>query len=422
MRLSDTLPRERRRFDGLIVASVLFVAAGVTIGNSQYTFGLFVGPIEETFGWQRTAINASISFMAIGSIASPFIGRAMDRYGAKVIMAACLFSAGTSFVLRPFMTELWHWYALSFMQFIGFTGAASLPAGRLIGLWYRKSPGRMLGATMMGNNFGGIVLPIVVGFALTHATWREAYVVVGVLTLAIGVLALMLVREPPIELHHGTDSPETGKARKTPSPIPGMPLSQAVRTFSFWGVSAGVTASAFTAAAVVPNIGAHLADSGFSSGLIPLSLSVLAAAGMCAKPLFGFLAERLTARRAFMTSLTGQMTFVALMALFHHPAGLWLSLVLFGLSMGAHSALVPLLVQQSFGVRHFGSVAGMVNLFTVVPFAGGPILAGAAFDLTSSYAPAFILFAGMYGLGILALTRVNQLKELEADGLRFKAG
>ena len=82
---------ENRRW---LVLGTLFLAAGVNVGSSNYAFGLFVEPLEEAFGWSRTAISASLSFTAVGSLASPIIGRLMDRHGARPLLVISLLLMG----------------------------------------------------------------------------------------------------------------------------------------------------------------------------------------------------------------------------------------------------------------------------------------------------------------------------------------
>ena len=138
---------------------VVFMSMAVSIGGSMYAFGVFVTPIEDQFGWSRTQISASLSFIAVGSLAGPLLGRIMDRYGARPVLVFSLVLAGTSYCLRPFMTELWHWYALSFFQFFAFLGATTLSTGRLVAIWFAKNRGPMMGIATSGPNFGGLVFP-----------------------------------------------------------------------------------------------------------------------------------------------------------------------------------------------------------------------------------------------------------------------
>ena len=136
-----------------------FLVATVAMGTYQYTHGLFVEPLVEAFGWSRTEVSASLSFAAVGIITGPFLGSLIDKYGAKQVMLCSVALMGSSFVLRPFMSELWHLYAISFLQCMAINGTVMLPACRLVGVWFKKNRGKVLGLTMMGNNFGVLVLP-----------------------------------------------------------------------------------------------------------------------------------------------------------------------------------------------------------------------------------------------------------------------
>ena len=123
MRIPDTTRR-------CWVAGACFSALGVAIGSSQYAFGVFLEPLHAELGWTRTQISASLSFLAVGSLLAPLMGRVIDRHGARPVLVGSLLCMAVSYLLRPLMSELWHWYALSFLQFAAFAGATSLPTGR----------------------------------------------------------------------------------------------------------------------------------------------------------------------------------------------------------------------------------------------------------------------------------------------------
>lgn len=400
---------ENRRW---LVLGTLFLAAGVNVGSSNYAFGLFVEPLESTFGWSRTAISASLSFTAVGALASPIIGRLMDRHGARPVLVISLTLMGISFLIRPAMTELWHWYGLSFLQFIGISGITALPAGRLIAIWFPASQGRIMGITVAGINVGGITIPFVVNVALGASGWQAAYVAMGVIAVTLAVLALLFVREHPPERQDGT----SGRSQEADRQMTGLPLSAATRTRSFYAIVGALALGNFGHAGVFPQLIPHFTELGVPATWAAITVTVMAVAGLISKPTFGYLSERMTARRAMMLTLCGQCAGSVLLVI--SPTFAWVGLPVFGVSMGAHSALMPLLVQESFGARYFGSIMGTVTMFTLVPFGLAPLIAGLTFDVTQSYTFAYLGFAVLF---VIAAAGLTQMRIREEDGKGYSA-
>ena len=353
-----------------LVLGTLFLAAGVNVGSSNYAFGLFVEPLETTFGWSRTAISASLSFTAVGALASPIIGRLMDRHGARPVLVISLTLMGISFLVRPAMTELWHWYGLSFLQFIGISGITALPAGRLIAIWFAASQGRIMGITVAGINVGGITIPFIVNVALGASGWQAAYVIMGVIAVALAALALLFIREHPPEIQDGS----SGQSQEGISRMSGLPLSAATRTRSFYAIVGALALGNFAHAGVFPQLIPHFKELGVPSTWAAITVTIMAVTGLVSKPTFGYVSERMTARRSMMLTLSGQCVGSVLLVI--SPTFAWVGLPIFGVSMGAHSALMPLLVQESFGSRYFGSIMGTVTIFSLIPFGLAPLIAG----------------------------------------------
>ena len=391
---------------GTLIIAVVFSSTAIGVGVSQYAFGLFIAPLEETFGWTRTEISASLSFAAVGGLAAPFLGRAMDRFGARPIIVLSLAVFGTSFCLRPLMTELWHWYVLSFLQFVTFSGMSVLPAGRLVAAWFPRIRGRMMGVTATGNNVGGLVMPVCIAALLASMPWSEASMVIGVAALAIAGAAVLVIRETPpaAGLRSGSSATMVEPASRPTSTLHDRNLRDVVHTRVFVAVFVAITLGSFTYSAILPHVLAHLIARGMSDASALSALSALATAGVCGKLLFGWLTERHGARRVMVVNLLGQATFAALLASAASPGVLVAAAPLFGLFMGGFGALYILLVQESFGLRHYGSVMGIVNIGTVVSFGLGPLLAGASYDISGSYGAAFLVTCGLFTAGAFALT------------------
>ena len=390
---------------GALIIAVVFSSTAIGVGVSQYAFGLFIVPIEETFGWTRTEISASLSFAAVGGLTAPFLGRAMDRFGARPILVFSLAVFGLSFCLRPLMTELWHWYALSFLQFATFSGLTVLPAGRLVAAWFPHIRGRMTGVAGTGNNVGGLVMPAVIAALLAAMTWGEASVVIGVAALAIAGTAMLVIREAPAAA--GARAPRrdgaSERAAVLASPLPGRSLRETVRSRTFWAVLVAITLGTFTYSSILPHVLVHLVNSGMANASALTALATLATAGICGKLLFGWSSERFGARRLLMANLAGQAAFAALLAGAVPVWVLGLAAPLYGLFMGGFGVLYILVVQESFGLHRYGSVMGLMNLGTVVSFGVGPLVAGASYDVSGSYGTAFLVTCGLFVAGAVAL-------------------
>ena len=384
-----------------------FLAAAVGTGAGQYGFGIFIEPLEETFGWTRAQISASLSFTAVGSLIAPLLGRVMDKYGAKQVMAVSLALTAVGFLLRPFMGELWHFYALSLLQYGGYTGASMLPAGKLVGLWFHRTRGRVMGITAMGNNFGGLVVPPMLGGILTLASWQGAYIALGIISALMVIYALVAVKDFPSasELGDQLDSPpDDGRA----SPLlSGASVSEALRSKAFYAITLAIVMGTFTYSAILPQIITHLVDQGVSLAIATTALSVFAIMGMVGKFIMGYLAERITARYTLMINLLGQAAFLTMMIWAGSPLIMWISVPLFGYFNGAFGALFQLVVQDAFGIRNYGSIMGIINMSSMISFGIGPLMAGLSYDITGSYEFVFASVAIMFAVGALALTQAR---------------
>ena len=394
---------------GTFIVAILFSSTAIGVGVSQYAFGLFIVPIEETFGWSRTEISASLSFAAVGGLSAPLLGRAMDRFGARPIIVVSLAVFGLSFCLRPLMTELWHWYALSFLQFVTFAGLSVLPAGRLVAAWFPRIRGRMTGIAATGNNVGGLVMPVCIAALLAAMPWTDACVVIGLAAFAIAGAAALVIREAPPAgaALSGRPGAAGERAAMSGASLPDQDLREAVRTRAFYAVLAAITLGTFTYATIIPHMLAHLANKGMGNAAALSALASVATAGIFGKLLFGWLSERFGARRMMMSNLIGQAAFTALIAVAGHTGVLAVAAPLYGLFMGGFGALYILLVQESFGLRHYGSMMGLMNLGTIVSFGLGPLIAGVSFDVSGGYGTAFLVVGGLFvaGAGALVFAR-----------------
>ncbi len=402
----------RQIYRGYPIAIVVFLSTGLSVGMTQYAFGEFAGPLKEQFGWSQTQLNLSLAFSFISGLCAPFVGTLSDRIGIRPVMFGSILIIAIGFLMRPFITELWHWYLFSALVYTGFPGATVLPGGKMVGLWFPRTRGRMMGAVMAGNNFGGITMPPLAAAIIVVFNWQTAYVVFGVIMGALAVLALFVIVEDEKKVE--SEMKRTGRGDQAQiaraAAQAGVTLKQALRNRNFWLVTVGLVAATFTYQGVLTQLRQHFEESGFTPAMATTAVSTIAGMGIFSKLAFGRASEKITARIATILSIGLQMVGVLIIAQVDASHLLWLGIFVFGLGFGGLGALALLVVQEMFGMKEFGGIMGIMQVGMIASGTGAPMMAGAIHDSSGSFDSAFLIVAAIFVVGIAALALARPIE------------
>jgi MFS family permease len=220
---------------------VLVAGVGLSLNYGSIiatTFGVFLKPLSQEFGWSRGGISLAFSLAnLVYSGALPLIGRLVDRLGARkvILPAALIFSLGVmSFY---FLTvSLWHFYALYLL--LGVVSSGLLPAySKVISHWFDQKRGLALGLAMAGTAVGSFITPPLAQALITTVGWRQAYVFLGLLVtgIVIPVVGLFLKETPQRMglLPDGALVAPAGAAKRN-GQEPGLSGHEAWQTGAFW--------------------------------------------------------------------------------------------------------------------------------------------------------------------------------------------
>ena len=402
----------RQIYRGYPIAIVVFLSTGLSVGMTQYAFGEFAGPLKEQFGWSQTQLNLSLAFSFISGLCAPFVGTLSDRIGIRPVMFGSILIIAIGFLMRPFITELWHWYLFSALVYTGFPGATVLPGGKMVGLWFPRTRGRMMGAVMAGNNFGGITMPPLAAAIIVVFNWQTAYVVFGVIMGALAVMALFVIVEDEKKVE--SEMKRTGRGDQAQiaraAAQAGVTLKQALRNRNFWLVTVGLVAATFTYQGVLTQLRQHFEESGFTPAMATTAVSTIAGMGIFSKLAFGRASEKITARIATILSIGLQMVGVLIIAEVDASHLLWLGIFVFGLGFGGLGALALLVVQEMFGMKEFGGIMGIMQVGMIASGTGAPMMAGAIHDSSGSFDSAFLMVAAIFVVGIAALALARPIE------------
>ena len=393
---------------GWWIVAAIFFANTFVIGSAQYSFGFFVKPIGDEFGWSRTIISASLSFYAASSVLAPLLGRFLDKYSIRFLMSGALAIISASFILRILMTEPWHWFLLSFLQFAPSFIASEGSMGKLIATWFPEIRGRVMGFAAMGNNMGGLLLAPVAGLLIGIFSWRIGYLYIGIIGIIASIFVLFVVRDRPDESHKSSRELNPNAPNNMTAD---WEVKDLIRTKRFFAVAAIVLIGVLTYDIILVNITTHLFNEGFSTGLASIALAVLAIFGMISKAIFGYLSEKITARVSLIIILIGQAGLIFVMTSIPFNYVVISSAALYGIFMGGWGVVYQLFVQENFGLKNYGSILGTIVVFTGVAHLVGPIMAGLTFDISQSYRLIFTIVAVLFLLAAVILFKIPAAKQ-----------
>lgn len=390
-------------YRGWYVIGAAALSIGAVLGTVQFTFGFFIEPLEQEFGWSRTQVNFALSIGVVTGFLSPVIGGLMDKIGAKWTMAGSILLVAIGFLLRSVMTELWQFYLFSAIIFAGTPGATMMPAGRLVLTWFPKARGRMMGIVTSGNNIGsGIAVPVVAGL-IGFVGWRWTWGLMGIALIGMAMLILLVIRDNAEDVKKEQQkrwAPASNGESASAGLKTGLTASAAMRTRAFWFLAIGMTLQQFVRTGIVSQMVPHLQQIGFSGSVAASMMVVLAVFAASSKLIFGRLSETITARVAFMVIMVLQLIGLSVLLVSGGSIITWSAIVVFGLGMGGVGALTPLVIFDMFGLKQFGRISGLTRMGITIPIFIGPILAGQIFDSTGKYDLMFMITIGLLVISI----------------------
>ena len=183
-----------------VLAGCVFVSFGVAGG--QFSFGVFLKPMTEDFGWSRASLSLAfaVTFMLSGLL-RPLAGYLADRYSPKTAMLSGVAVMGTILLLIPFIDNLAQLYALFAIMSIGITLGTGPILTKVVSGWFHTRRGLTLGLVSGAGSFGAMILVPGASLFLVLFDWREAYWFLALLLLLLVLPAgFLLIRNRPQDL------------------------------------------------------------------------------------------------------------------------------------------------------------------------------------------------------------------------------
>src|SRR5580658_3368174 len=398
----------------IVMTSVMGIA--VSFGSLViFAFGVFIKPLSDQFGWSRTEISLAFTLTALMVAAfSPFIGRIVDRVGARKVLLPCVAVYGAAFCCLALVRTLTAFYAVYVLLGVVGNGTTQLCYARVISAWFDRRRGLALATMMAGVGAGAIGIPPLGTWLIDAYGWREAYLLLGASVFVLGMIpaALWLRETPPDVAQENAERTNPEKSRA----MAGMRGAEAARTPVFWCLLTGFFLFSVSVNGSVAHLIPILTDRGIGAETAALVASMLGVLTLCGRLLTGVLLDRFSGSRVTGIFFGIAAVGVAVLSQAHDVITAFTGAALIGLGMGAEADVMPYLISRYFGLHSFSEIYGYA--FTAYALAGalGPLLMGWSFDRFHSYSTALLCLAGAMLTGAAVLASLPRYPVLAAAG------
>ena len=394
-----------------------------TAGSSMFvrnaagslTFAVFVPLIADETGWSRALIGGAA---AVGGLlatgASPPVGWAIDRYGARAVLVSSLIIIGLSTIAMAWLSvHIAIFYSALAIGRIMFSSPLNVGAATVVGRWFVRQRGRATGLLFLSHSGGMVAFPLVATWVSVAYGWQVAWIVLGLMVYAIALApAALLVAQRPEDVGLLPDGDDPDVAIETDPSAPSISeggaalewtTRQALRTPALWVLAIG-TGLLFLLQSGTNVYQADLLRSrGIDLSLSQLSIVVNAAGTGIGSLLWGRVVEKMRVSYTYAIVALVMAIASALFVVAETVALAFFAAGLFGVAVAGILVVPAVAYANFFGRESLGTIRGVTEPFTSLGQAIGAVASGLVYQFAGGYGIAFFIYAILGAITALAL-------------------
>ena len=404
--------------------NILFAAgSSMVVRNAaaSLTLAVFIFPMSEDLGWSRTLIAGAASVGGLAAtVASPVVGWALDRYGARVILTGSVLVMGLSTVSLAWATVPIAFYLAYGTGRVIFSSPMNIGSSVVVSRWFVRRRGRATGILFLSHSLGMITFPLIAGLVIKYRGWEDAWIVLGVLVwvLALGPVS-MLVRQSPesVGLLPDGDLPteqDDETLAESPAGEQNWTLKEAMRTPTLWLLALATGSLYLLQSGTNIHQGAYFLDQGLGVGVSAATLSMNAVFTGVGSLFWGWLVDKAPVRYTYAGVALMMAVALILFPIADTVVEALTVAAIFGMSVGGILVVPVVAYANYFGRQSLSAIRGVTEPLVSLGQAIGAVFSGIVYDVTGSYKDAFLILGilGFATIGMLLATSAPKKKDV----------
>ena len=377
----------KRIYYGWWVVGGAFLLLFCAVGTHFYAFPVFFDVMVREMGWARTqaALAMTIGTFVAGATGI-LVGWLIRQVGLRPVMVCGTIIAALGFLLLRTVAEPWQFYLYyGFVISIGVAGIGTIPDMTAVEAWFDHGKSTALGIAATGVGAGGVVMPLLAGWLISKYGWQTACVCIAGILIFVGIPVSTIIMRT-----RGGRKVAPEQAQQKGLEAGDATIGQALRQKSFWLVSISAMLWYLAYTIGLTHQVAFAGDMGIDRVAAAGAVSVLCVFSIPARLGFGKLGDIMDKRYVMMMAAGLQAIAFAMLLKTTNLAMLYVYSALIGVGVGGLTPILPGLVADYFGRRHFGAIYGALEMVTTLGIMIGPVYGGWIYDTTKSYYLAFL--------------------------------
>ena len=382
---------ERRSYPWLRLLASLLIS---TVGSAgMYVVVVVLPEVEAEFGTSRMGSSLPYSMTMVGfGLGGLLMGPVTDRWRIGTALLIGITCLVWGYILAAAAPDVFWFSAASLLIGVG-CSATFAPLVADISLWFYRRRGIAVAIAASGNYLAGALWPTLVRHFVDTAGWRDAYLVVGGLSLLIVIPLIRVLKPRPRGLTFDQPAP-AGAAAATAGRQGGggdydRPLGMSPNLLQTILCISGIGCCMAMAMPQVHAV-ALCVDLGYGTTRGAELLSVMLACGIVSRLVFGWISDRVGGARTLLIGASLQAVALLLFLPDQSLPVLFVVAGLFGLFQGGIVPAYAMIVREYFRADQAGTRVGLTITATLLGMALGGWASGAIFDKTGSYDAAFL--------------------------------